>query len=327
MAIVTTSSLAKTPDTQPKIRVRAGTRIAAIDVGSNAIRLVIGEYQATGEIKVLKKYREAVRLGKDVFATGAISKKCALKAIEAFEKFKGLIKEHRVEIVRAVGTSALREAGNRTALLNHIAKTCGINVEVIDGLEEGRLIFSAVTHHTDLTDKRSILIDIGGGSVEVTLTEGPHIKASQSFPLGTVRLLETLNARRLKEKHLPAIIAQNFKPVRDFIRSATKGRTVDFAIGTGGNFECLGKLRVALLSKTSIHSMTRDELQELTDHLASMSVKERIQYLRLKPDRADVIVPAALTTLAIMESIPTETLLVPFVGLRDGLLASIVERS
>lgn len=323
---MTTASISKEPDLQPKPRIRAGTRIAAIDVGSNAIRLVIGEYQANGEIKVLKKYREAVRLGKDVFASGAISKKCALKTLEAFEKFKALLKEHRVEIVRAVGTSALREAGNRAELLSHISKSCGINVEVIDGAEEGRLIFSAVTHHTDLTAKRSILIDIGGGSVEVTHTEGTQIRASQSFPLGTVRLLEALTARRQKEKHLPMVIEQNFKPVRDFIKATIKDRRVDFAIGTGGNFECLGKLRVALLSKTSIHSMTKDELRELTDHLASISVKERIRFLRLKADRADVIVPAALIALAIMSAIPTETLLVPFIGLRDGLLASIVER-
>ena len=318
-----TSPLASTSRSE-KTLVQTGTRLAAIDVGSNAIRLVIGEVEASGEIRVLKKYREGVRLGKDTFSEGSISKKCAERTLETFEKFKVFLKEHGVKHVRAVGTSALREASNSKSLVSDIFKLTGIKVEVIDGLEEGRLIFSAVCARVDLVGSRSVLIDIGGGSVEVTIAEGAVIKATQSFPLGTVRLLETLEARGLKEKHLPTVIEENFKPLRTFLRDQLKGKAVDFAIGTGGNFECLGKLRVALLSKTSIYSMTFEELTELTDHLASMSVKERIQYLRLKNDRADVVVPAALLTLTIMESIPTDTLNVPFVGLRDGILSSLL---
>jgi exopolyphosphatase/guanosine-5'-triphosphate,3'-diphosphate pyrophosphatase len=307
-----------------KFRVQVGTRLAAIDVGSNAIRLVIGELDVNGEVRVLKKYREAVRLGKDTFATGSISKKCIERTLETFVKFKGFLKEQNVKHVRAVATSAMREASNSKALVDLVLKETGIGIEVIDGLEEGRLIFSAVSNRVDLEGSRSILIDIGGGSVEITIAEGTKIKATQSFPLGTVRLIEALETRGLKEKHLPTVIEENFKPLRSFLRDQLKDKSVDFAIGTGGNFECLGKLRVALLSKTSIYSMTFEELVELTEHLASMTVKERIQFLRLKNDRADVIVPAALVTLAIMEAIPTDTLNVPFVGLRDGILASLL---
>ncbi len=308
----------------PKPLVQAGTRLAAIDVGSNAIRLVIGEVEASGEIRVLKKYREGVRLGKDTFSTGAISKKCAERTLETFVKFKTFLKEQNVRHLRAVGTSALREASNSKTIVAEIEKLTGIKVDVIDGLEEGRLIFSAVANRVDLGGSRSVLIDIGGGSVEVTFAEGHKIKATQSFPLGTVRLLEILEQRGLKEKHLPTIIEENFRPLRAFLREQLKGKPVEFAIGTGGNFECLGKLRVALLSKTSIYSMTFEELTELTDHLASMTVKERIQFLRLKNDRADVVVPAALVTLAVMEAIPTDTLNIPFVGLRDGILGSLL---
>lgn len=310
--------------TNGKIRIAIGTRLAAIDVGSNAIRLVIGELEANGEVRILKKYREAVRLGKDAFSQGSISKKCIEKTIETFLKFKGFLKEQNVKHVRAVATSAMREASNRKLLVESVFKQTGIEIEVIDGLEEGRLIFSAVSNRVDLSGSRSILIDIGGGSVEVTVAEGLKIVATKSFPLGTVRLLEALESRGLKEKHLPSVIEAGFKPLRAFLRDHLKGKTIDFAIGTGGNFECLGKLRVALLSKTSIYSMTFEELVELTEHLASMTVKERIQFLRLKNDRADVIVPAALVTLAIMEAIPTDTLNVPFVGLRDGILASLL---
>lgn len=317
------STLAQ-PITSEKVRLAKGTRLAAIDVGSNAIRLVIGEIDAAGEIHILKKYREGVRLGKDTFSQGEISKKSAERALETFAKFKLFIKEHGVKHVRAVATSAMREASNSKALVADILKFTGIKLEVIDGLEEGRLIFSAVSNRVDLTGSRSVLIDVGGGSVEITIAEGTKIKATQSFPLGTVRMLEALETRGLKEKHLPEVIESKFRPVRAFLRDNLKGKPVHFAIGTGGNFECLGKLRVALLSKTSIYSMTFEELSELTEHLASMTVKERIQFLRLKNDRADVVVPAALVTLAIMEAVPTDTLNVPFVGLRDGILASLL---
>ncbi len=303
---------------------KPGARLAAIDVGSNAIRLVIGEIDQNGDIKVLKKFRESVRLGKDTFSQGAISKKSAERVIETFIKFRRFLKDHQVIQVRAVGTSALREARNRETLVQDVHKISGLKLEVIDGLEEGQLIFSAVSRRLDLNGARSTLIDIGGGSVEVSMADGKKIVSSRSFPIGTVRLLEALQLKGLKEKHLPNLIESSMKPIRAFLSEGMRNQPIDFAIGTGGNFECLGKLRVALLSKTSIYSMSFNELQELTDHLSSMTIKERIQFLRLKNDRADVIVPAALVTLAIMEAIPTDILNVPHVGLRDGLLASML---
>ncbi len=321
MTISPQPSLTTSPNSKP--RLQPGSRIAAIDVGSNAIRLVIGEIDDKGEIKVLKKFREGVRLGKDTFSSGEISKKSIERTLETFIKFRRFIKEHDVKQVRAVGTSAMREAQNRDAVVAEVFKISGLQIQVIDGFEEGRLIFTAVSKRVDLESTRAVLIDIGGGSVELTIAEDGKIRATQTFPLGTVRLLEALEAKGLKEKHLPTIIEESFNPVRAFLREHLRTKSVDFAIGTGGNFECLGKLRVALLSKTSIYSMTFDELSELTDHLASITVKERMHYLRLKNDRADVVVPAALVTLAVMEAIPTDTLNVPFVGLRDGLLASL----
>ncbi|HRK08265.1 MAG TPA: hypothetical protein PLZ57_10885 [Pseudobdellovibrionaceae bacterium] len=302
----------------------SGHRLAAIDVGSNAIRLVVGEVDRRGQIHILKKYREGVRLGHDVFSgQGEISKKTLQRTVETFMKFRGFMREHGVKRVRAVATSALREAKNSAAVIQEIEKHSGVRVEVIDGLEEGLLIFQAISQKVVLKNRRSVMIDIGGGSVEISLAEGSKVLASQSFKLGTVRLLELLESRKLKEKHLAETIRDQFAPVRQYLREHLKGKVVDFAIGTGGNFECLGKLRVALLSKTSIYSMSRDELAELTEHLESMSFKERVQFLRLRPDRADVVVPAALVTLAIMDCVALDTLLIPHVGLRDGLLNSL----
>lgn len=297
--------------------------IAAIDVGSNAIRLVVGELDRHGDIKVVKKVREPVRLGEDVFAKGEISRKTLEKALESFKKFHRIMQEHGVICSKAVATIALREAADRDLFIDEIKKATGIQIEVISGLEEGRLIFSAVENRINLREQVSLLIDIGGGSVELTVADHGRPFATQTFKLGTVRLLQLLRERGLKEKHLRTVINENIEPVRIFLNSHKKRMQFDQAIGTGGNFECLGKLRVALLQKNSIFSISRDEIQRIVERLESMSMKERIHNLRLRPDRADVIIPASLVTLAIMDAAEIDLLMVPYVGLRDGILSEI----
>lgn len=297
--------------------------IAAIDVGSNAIRLVIGELDHHGDIKVLKKVREPVRLGQDVFAKGEISRKTLEKALESFRKFHRVMEEYGVTCSKAVATSALREAADRELFIGEINKATGIKIEVISGLEEGRLIFSAVENRLNLREQVSLLIDLGGGSVELTIADHGRPFATQTFKLGTVRLLQILQEKGLKEKHLRTVIDDQLKPAREFLNFHKKRLHFDQAIGTGGNFECLGKLRVALLQRNSIFSLNRHEIHQIVEHLESMSLKERVQYLRLRPDRADVIIPASLVTLAIMEAADIDLLMVPYVGLRDGILSEL----
>jgi exopolyphosphatase/guanosine-5'-triphosphate,3'-diphosphate pyrophosphatase len=302
-------------------------RFAAIDVGSNAIRLVIGEQDSHGDVKVLKKLREPVRLGKDVFANGSISEKSREQIVRSFLKFREMIEAYEVNLTRAVATSAVRECRDNDLLVEQIRRSTNIQIEVIDGLEEGNLIFSAVSHRVDLHEKVSLLIDIGGGSVELTIADHGKPIACQSFRLGTVRLLQRLQDRGLKEKHLRSLIEEDMGAVRDFLRFSLKGLHIDQAIGTGGNFECLGKLRVALLQRSSIFSMTRDELGRLVEHLESMTMKERIQFLRLRPDRADVVIPAALVSKAVMDCGEIDLLNIPYVGLRDGILNDLATRA
>jgi exopolyphosphatase/guanosine-5'-triphosphate,3'-diphosphate pyrophosphatase len=310
--------------TQPKAR--SSARIAAIDVGSNAIRLVIGEQDEHGDIRIIRKVREPVRLGKDAFANGWISEKSLQKTTQAFRKFAGLLEEQRVSYARAVATSALREASNRDLVIREVRDAAFINIEVIDGVEEGRLIFSAVTNRLDLQERISLLVDIGGGSVELTIADHGKLLGTQSFKLGTVRLLRLLEEKKLQEKQLPPLIQERLEPVKSFLRNTLKGLHVDHVIGTGGNFECLGKLRVALLQKSSIFSMTHHELRQMITHLTSMSVKERIHFLRLRPDRADVLIPAALVADAIMTIAEVDLLTIPYVGLRDGILTDLSQK-
>jgi exopolyphosphatase/guanosine-5'-triphosphate,3'-diphosphate pyrophosphatase len=298
-------------------------RLAAVDIGSNAIRLVIGQIDKHGDISVVKKFREPVRLGQDVFSSGEISGKTREKALAAFVRFRDRIKEGQIKHVKAVATSALREAKNRDEFVAEVKAASGIEIDVIDGVEEGRLVYSAVAHRVNLNDKVALLIDIGGGSVELTVVDHGARKATQSFKLGTVRILQLIEQRGIKETNLQPLIEELMAPAREFIAKQIEKWHIDVAIGTGGNFETLGKLRVALLHKNSIFSMSPDEVGELTAHLETMTVKERIQFLRLRPDRADVIIPAAHLTQAIMKAAQTDVLVIPYVGLRDGILTEM----
>jgi len=301
-------------------------RLAAVDIGSNAIRLVIGQIDDHGDISVLKKFREPVRLGQDVFSTGEISAKTLEKALAAFVRFRNRLKEGQIKYVKAVATSALREAKNRDQFISDVKKASGISIDVIDGIEEGRLIYSAVAHRVNLNDKVALLIDIGGGSVELTIVDHGVRKATQTFKMGTVRLLQLVAQRGLKENALRALIEELMGPPREFLAKQIDKLHIDVAVGTGGNFETLGKLRVALLHKNSIFSMSSSEVGELAAHLETMTLKERIQFLRLRPDRADVVIPAAHLTRALMEAAQTEVLLIPYVGLRDGILTEMGQR-
>jgi exopolyphosphatase / guanosine-5'-triphosphate,3'-diphosphate pyrophosphatase len=298
-------------------------RLAAIDIGSNAIRLVVGELDSYGDIRVLKKIREPIRLGKDVFSQGEISEKTKSKAIEAFMKFRSILDDFEVGHTKAVATSALREARDRDQFVRDVHIKSGISIKVIDGIEEGRLIFSAVAQRMKLEDTLALLIDFGGGSVELTISDHGKPKATQTFKMGGVRILQIMQDRGLREQQMPQLIQEMIPQVRSFLGPYLKGHHFDLAIGTGGNFECLGKLRVAVLHKTSIFSMSYHEVQSITEHLMTLSIKERMDGLRLKSDRADVIVPAALLTQAIMETAEIDLLNVPHVGLREGILADL----
>src|SRR4051812_10045077 len=153
--------------------------IAAIDIGSNAIRLILGELDQNGDVHTLKRIRESVRLGKDAFSSGDISEKSMERAINSFKKFRQILRENGVNYVRAVATSALRDAKNGPVFVKKIKEATGINIEIIDGIEEGRLIFSGIASRLDISEDNSLLIDIGGGSAEITYAAEGQIRGTQ----------------------------------------------------------------------------------------------------------------------------------------------------
>ncbi|MEN0057539.1 MAG: hypothetical protein AAGB31_01790, partial [Bdellovibrio sp.] len=300
-------------------------RVSAIDIGSNAIRMMIVETPnaSTRRLQVLKKFRAAVRLGHDVFTQGLITPASLETAKSTFHHYAKLNREWQVQTCRAVATSACREARNQRAFVEEIFKSSGIKIEVIDGVQEGQFIHLAVRKELDLQGQKSMLIDIGGGSVEVTFSQGDSIVTTKSFPMGTVRILENLKKRKLEESHLKIIMGEFLADLGQHIYTNCDNEPPHFAIGTGGNLECLGQLKVQILERNPRSFLTLEELNLIIEKLSPLKVKERIEKWGLRPDRADVILPAALLVQTIMRQAETEKILIPQVGLRDGIIWSL----
>jgi exopolyphosphatase/guanosine-5'-triphosphate,3'-diphosphate pyrophosphatase len=295
-------------------------KLAAIDVGSNAMRLAIGSSDDTGRMRLVHTDREAVRLGGDVFSKGEISNARLVEAMEAFLKFRKLINEYKTKSVRAVGTSALREARNRDYCIGQIAKTTEIPIEVISPEEEARLVFLAASTAVKLQGKVALLVDIGGGSVEVSLATEHEIVATESFGIGTVRLLQMLEQRKQGERVFRQLAREYINVSGTRLRKEIGQRTVDICIATGGNVESIGDLRVQLCDADDDRSVTLDELDIILKQLQSRPYEERVRDFGLRKDRADVIIPAIIVLQTVAREARVQQIEIPRVGVKDGLL-------
>ena len=297
--------------------------IAAIDAGSNAIRMVIGQVDEVLKVKVLENIRLPVRLGQDVFSKGYLEQKTICQTEEAFQRFKRVAESYNVQRLRAVATSAAREAANGDVLVDRIARTSGIELERISGEEEARLIHQAVVNSLNLTNKRTLMIDIGGGSIEVTTSTGQDIISTDSYALGTVRLLEKLEAGNINQDAFSKLVQEYAAAARFRIEQDIGAEKVQICVGTGGNVEEIGRLRQKLLKGESERFVTLEELKEVTGRLSGLSYRERIQKWKLRPDRADVILPACIVLYTIAREARVKHILIPNVGLKDGILLDI----
>ena len=274
--------------------------IAAIDVGSNAIRLAIANVNADGGYQVAYSVREPVRLGQDVFTKGIISAHTIDKMLETFTSFKKKLAEHNVTRVKAVGTSAVREAMNRDLVLKAVTKTAGFELAIIGGEEEARLIHLAVKSTVNLKNKVALLVDIGGGSVEVVLADDSNVLCTESYSMGGVRLLKILD-EKAGEERFNQLVTEYVDATQRRLEQEIKNQKIDICVGTGGSIESIGELRKELFDKNSNQKVTAEELKALVKKLRGSSFEERIQNWRLRPDRADVIVPAAIVLQKIVQ--------------------------
>ena len=282
-------------------------KLAAIDIGSNAIRLLIEEVrQFNGEIRIDKVSltRVPVRLGEDVFTTGKISDERIRQLVKTMRAFWYIMDVHQVEMFRACATSAMREAKNRKAVIAAVEREANFKIEILSGEEEANLIFSNYFSQNLNTKQDYLFIDVGGGSTELTLIKkGKRVKG-QSFDVGTVRSLAGSNDKAA------------WKSIEKWLSS--NGTKLDnlIAIGTGGNVNTLFKLQ----GKKPMEMLSNSEIKILYKQLSSVSLDERIFTFKLRPDRADVIIPACEIYLRIMEIGSIKQMIVPKIGLSDGMI-------
>jgi exopolyphosphatase / guanosine-5'-triphosphate,3'-diphosphate pyrophosphatase len=301
------------------------SKIAAIDVGSNAMRMVVGEVDEGWQVNTLENIRLPVRLGQDVFSKGYLEPETIQQTEEAFLRFKRVADNYGIQRIRAVGTSAAREASNNDLLIGQVLHASGIGLELINGEEEARLIHLAVTHALNLKNKRTMLIDIGGGSVEVTISTGQNIISTESYNMGTVRLLENLDTKNNAKHPFGKLVREYAEAARYRIERDIGAEKIQICAGTGGNVEEIGRLRQKLFKADSDRFIMLDELAELIERLNRLSYEERIHKLKLRPDRADVILPASIVLHMIASEAGVKQIAIPNVGLKDGVLLDIAE--
>jgi len=297
--------------------------IAAIDVGSNAFRLGIASPAEDGKPALLTRQREPVRLGHDAFTSGRFSEATMNDAVAAFESFRRLLDQHGVTRLRAIATSAMRDAANGDELIRRIAHATDIQLEPISGDEEARLVHTSISRRVDLAGKISLLIDIGGGSVEITLCEDGQVIAAQSLKLGTVRLLEMFGA----EKNFDRLLGEYLEGMERKLRELVGDQKAELCIATGGNASSIGDVGQKLLGTPSAGQISRKELKQLIKQLSKMSFEERIRDLGLRPDRADVILPAAMVIHEVMQLANASQLSMPDASLLDGVLIDMLDNT
>lgn len=289
---------------------------AAIDIGSNAVRLLIKKVSSRGEgmpDKFSKTIllRVPLRLGFDVFAKGKISKSKEKNLRRLMKSYQQLMKIYDVEAYRACATSAMRDAENGKEIIKKVRKSTGIEIEIIDGQEEAQMIYN--NHIECLEDRKGyyMYVDVGGGSTEVNLLVNGSLVYSKSFNIGTVRILTG------------GVTEAAWQYMRDEIREHVKDLPVINIIGSGGNINKLYRLIDKKDKKRKRVPVT--SLKTIYDRLAPLTPEERQELYNLKPDRADVIVPASEIFLTIADTIRSEYIYVPEIGLSDGIIDSLYE--
>lgn len=287
-------------------------KLAAIDIGSNAVRLQISRilYSDAGQatFKRVEYLRFPLKLGRDVFTQQHVSAKSEQKLIQLLHAFKLLIELYGVADYMICATSALREARNQREIVQHIKEELDLSVEIIDGEQEAALIDKAIR---PLLDEHNYLhVDVGGGSTEVSLYVGQEKVAARSFKIGAIKLLEHYDVESVWEEMQVWISSQK-----------QRFTNTPMGIATGGNIRKLAQLA----KRGTRKPLSLKRLKEVQEYLATYSVTERINKLALNPDRADVILPAAKIYATAMKWGGAQKMLVPDISLRDGIIQLLYE--
>ncbi len=288
-------------------------KLAAIDIGSNAARLLISEVSidSNGEplFNKINLVRVPLRLGFDVFENGIISQGKRNMMIETMKSFAHLLKAYQIENVIACATSAMRDASNGKEVQQEIKQKTGIDVRIISGDEEASFIYeNHIAEHLD-KEHSYLYIDVGGGSTELTFFDQGKLMYQESFNIGTIRLLKNM----VNDSH--------WDEMKDHLKKNTNSKLPMVAIGSGGNINKI----FSLSKRKEGKPLSLDSLKDYYKELSSVNIEQRIKVYKLKEDRADVIVPALQIYINVMRWANIDQIYVPRIGLADGLIQHLYE--
>lgn len=286
-------------------------KLAAIDIGSNAVRCQISSVlNQNGNVifKRVEYIRYAIRFGEDVFNSGYISEGKIQKFIKLLHAFQLLLDVHDVDHYMVCATSAMRTSQNAPEILDRVHQAIGMGIQVIEGEAEADLINKVIVNFLD--DRNYLHIDVGGGSTEFNIYVNREKMASHSFEQGSIRHMHGVDSQELWDN------------MRVWIEENSRKYHISRAIGTGGNINKIFDLS----GKATGKPIFRKQIEEIVSRVAAMTMEERITELLLNPDRADVILPAAEIYLSAMKWAKLESMLVPAVGLKDGMIHALYEQ-
>ncbi len=288
-------------------------RLAAIDIGSNAARLLISDViigpQGNPEFIKTALVRAPLRLGFEVFDKGEIPPNKVEKVIKTMKSYKLLLDVYEVKHVKACATSAMRDAANGAEIIRKVKAETGIEIKIISGQEEASLIYENHIAENMTKEESYLYIDVGGGSTELTFFTDGKLVFKESFNIGTIRLLKNQVSEAMWDE------------MKEFIKQRTKGYHHVTAIGSGGNINKI----FSLSKRKEGKPLTVDLLRDYFKEFSNLSVNQRMTLYHLREDRADVIVPALLIYINVMRWADTEEIYIPKIGLADGLIHTLYE--
>ena len=289
-------------------------RYAAIDIGSNAVRLLIAdiiENNASVSFKKNTLVRVPLRLGDDAFLDHHLSERKSTDLLKTMSAFRNLMDVYKVTDYMALATSAMREAKNGEDVSRQIKLESNIELEIVTGQKEAQIIYSSHAEQNIDKNKNYLYIDVGGGSTELSLFSGGELWASRSFNIGTIRMLDNQDTD------------ESWEEMKEFLRDNSRPFKVISGIGTGGNINKLYRMS----EEKEGEPLSFSQLKSLYSYLTSFSLKDRINVLGLNQDRADVIIPACEIYITVMKAANIKNMYVPTVGLVDGIIQTLIEKN
>jgi exopolyphosphatase/guanosine-5'-triphosphate,3'-diphosphate pyrophosphatase len=298
--------------------------VAAVDIGSNSVRMVVAQVGAEGGAEVIERARRPIRLGHDTFVTGKLSQESMRAAISILRDYRKILDTYQVEVVRAVATSAVREASNMDAFLDRVARTVGLDIEVIETTEQSRLVVAAVRDAVgdavDLTRGNAAIVEVGGGSTLLTVLQKGEIGTSESFNLGAIRLQENLGTAQESPLRAAEMLHQHVAQRVSLMRKALSLKRVKTFVAIGGDARFAADLVGQAIPNTGLSAVDSRALDGVIEQCLPLSVERLVRKFRLPYEEAETLVPALLTYQALLGATGAGRMIVAQVSMREGLL-------